>query len=77
MVRAVMERKNRDFFYQVTLVVGIQVTSKTEANLRFHQGLSAGAGPPPANIPYFFLLRLTNGAIRAGVKHIANFAVPA
>ena len=77
MVPMVLERKNRDFFRQVTLVVGVQVTSKTEANLRFHGNYRRNRFPRPANIPYFFLLRLIIGAIRAGVKHIANSAVPA
>jgi hypothetical protein len=35
MVGMVLERKNRDFFRQVTLVVETQVTSKFEANWQF------------------------------------------
>jgi hypothetical protein len=35
MVPVVLERKNRDFFRQVTLVVETPVTSKFEAKLQF------------------------------------------
>ena len=35
MVVGTMERKNRDFFYQVTLVVELLVTSKIDAKLQF------------------------------------------
>jgi hypothetical protein len=81
MVLGLLERKNRDFFHQVTLVVEGPVTSKFEAKWQFRTLLGAFPGQNPSpkllDILYFFLLRLMIGALRAGVKHIANFAVSA
>ena len=81
MESALLERKNRDFFRQVTLVAETPVTSIFEANWQFlllSRVCIGGTGlPDHPDILYFFLLRLIIGAIRAGVKHIANSAVPA
>jgi hypothetical protein len=41
MVPGLLERKNRDFFRQVTLVVDGSVTSKYEAKLQFRVALDA------------------------------------
>ena len=81
MLPTFLERKNRDFFRQVTLVVETPVTVNFEAKLQFQVLSRACIGrtglPDYLNIVYFFLLHLMIGAIRAGVKYIANSAVPA
>jgi hypothetical protein len=81
MVLGVLERKNRDFFREVTLVVESPVTSKFTAKWGFRANVRPSSRPKrlfrPPDIPQLFLLRLMIGASRAGVKHIANFAVPA
>jgi hypothetical protein len=41
MVVGVLERKNRDFFRQVTLVVDDQVTPKYDAKSEFHTFLKS------------------------------------
>jgi hypothetical protein len=79
MVLGLLERKNRAFFRQVTLVVETPVTSKFEAKCQFKAYRPSRPHgiwrPGQPDILYFFLLRLMIGALRAGVKHIANFAV--
>ena len=59
MVRTVLERKKRDFFRQVTLVVEAPVTSKFEAKSQFSilsRVYIGGIGPPDyPDILYFFL----------------------
>lgn len=81
MVLGVLERKNGDFFREVTLVVELPVTSKFTAKWRFKAGLLPSFRPDsplrPPDILQIIPLRIMIGASRAGVKHIAKFAVPA
>jgi hypothetical protein len=59
MVTALLKRKKRDFFRQVTLVVGTPVTSKFEAKWQIwvlSRVYIGGTGPPDdQDILYFFL----------------------
>lgn len=79
MEAASVKRENRDIFRQVTLVVESLVTPKFHIKRELRPCLGADLPLtlrlPLSKYPIFLLKHLIIGNQRAGVKHIANFAV--